>query len=158
MSSRTRIAVVLVVAGAAIAGVGLVSRRRPVNVLLITVDTLRADHCSLYGYGRPTTPELERLAARGTTYEQADAAAAFTQGSVGTILTGLWPRQHGAASHPSVLDSASETLAEALKARGYETRAVVTNRSCERAGFDQGFDHYDGADAARTRRRPVMRS
>lgn len=117
--------------------------QRP-NVVLITVDTLRADHCSLYGYRRKTTPNLEHLALRATVYDQAEAPAAYTQGSVGSIMTGLPPSEHGASYHPSILKDSVETLAEALKSRGYDTLAAVGNPILKggKVGFDQGFRRY----------------
>ena len=131
----------------------------PPNVLLITVDTVRADHCSLYGYPRATTPVLERLAAEGTVYDQATASASFTMGSVGTILTGLYPSDHGADAHPSMLGADGETIAEALAARGYDTLAVVGNPILKaKFGFDQGFRSYVERNMQLEDGRPVDRA
>ena len=77
---------------------------RTPNVLWIVADTLRADHMSVYGYDRPTTPELEKWAKQGITFEMARSAAPWTLPSHVTMFTGLWPSQHG-ARRPSLFRS-----------------------------------------------------
>ena len=116
------------------------------NVVVVVMDTVRADHLSCYGYPRPTTPNLDKLAAEGVLFEQAVAPTSWTLPSLASISTGLLPHQHGAAWWRAMA-SQPMTLAKILKARGYETAAFNANPSFGLAGWglDQGFDTY--ADA-----------
>ncbi|MCE9593132.1 MAG: sulfatase-like hydrolase/transferase [Planctomycetes bacterium] len=122
----------------------------PLNCVLITLDTVRADHLSLYGYARDTTPFLRRFAERAWVFDDAIAASDLTLPSHATLLTGLAPRVHGA--HPDrrapsgrPLSPAIETLAEKLAAAGSHAAAVVANRVylAESFGVSQGFEFYD---------------
>jgi arylsulfatase A-like enzyme len=123
--------------------------RRP-NVLLIVMDTVRANHLSLYGYERRTTPRLEEFARVATLHTRMTSAADITLTTHASIFTGLYGRQHGAhrsdatpAGRP--LASSFVTLAETLLAESYWTVAVVANRGyvSPHFGFDQGFLHFD---------------
>ncbi len=114
------------------------------NVLLIVLDTVRADHLSLYGYPRPTTPNLERLARGGIRFNQARATSPWTLPSHASIFTGRW--FHELSTDSTVpLDSAYPTLAEFLGSRGYATAGFVANtRYCAYdSGLDRGFTHYE---------------
>lgn len=122
-------------------------------VILITLDTVRADHLSLHGYELPTTPHLESLGRQATVYTRARAAAPWTLPSHATLFTGLYPFEHGARTYDqaevranNVGELADEflTLAEAFKRHGYRTGAVVANGAYLRPRFqlDQGFDEY----------------
>jgi len=113
------------------------------NVLLVVLDTVRADALSCYGNSRPTTPELDRLAGEGARFENAYATCFWTLPSHASLLTGLYPSQAGATSETNHLPDGPTTLAEHLKAAGYRTSAVVRNAwiSAER-GFGQGFDEF----------------
>jgi arylsulfatase A-like enzyme len=113
------------------------------SVLWIVLDTARADRMSLYGSGRPTTPELERWAARGIAFDQARAAAPWTLPSHMTMLTGLWPFEHGARIETPYRGRAP-LVAEVLRERGYATAGIVANFECVNAcfGFDRGFDRF----------------
>lgn len=114
------------------------------NVLLITVDTLRADRLGCYGYARPTSPNIDRLAARGVLFERAFTTLPRTTQSVASIMTGRYPKVHGARGLFSSLSSANLTVAEALKEDGYDTAAFVSNFFLRPGqGFEQGFDRYD---------------
>ena len=114
------------------------------DILLITVDTLRADHCSAYGYGRPTTPRLEGLAARGVQFEVAYTSMATTAPAHATLFTGLLPRWHGMLKNGHVLAPSHPTLAEAMTAAGYRTAAVVSSFVLDRRfGLARGFSSYD---------------
>ena len=107
------------------------------------MDTVRADHLSVYGYPRPTTPELDRWAARGITFERARSAAPFTLPSHVTMFTGLWPGEHEARiDHPFC--KPSPTMAEHLAASGYATAGLVANTGMCNAtyGLGRGFDYY----------------
>jgi arylsulfatase len=115
------------------------------NVVLVTVDTLRARNLSCYGYPRPTSPFLDSLAAAGARCADASAAAAWTKPATGTILTGLYPSRHGALYHGSLLHlpEGERTLAEAFRERGYVTAGFVANPNIKRVfDFDRGFDVY----------------
>jgi arylsulfatase A-like enzyme len=113
------------------------------NLILITIDTLRADHTSLYGYSRDTTPELSKLAAAGTTFEVAYAPASSTGPSHATMFTGKYPTSHGLVKNGTPLAPKQETLAEILSGQGYQTAAVVSSFVLDRRfGLDQGFETY----------------
>lgn len=115
------------------------------NVLLITIDTLRADHVGAYGATAVATPVLDRLAAEGLLYEQAVASVPITLPSHATILTGLDVPHHGVRHNGLfVLEDRFETLAEVLLDRGYQTAAFTGAFVLdERYGLQQGFEHYD---------------
>ena len=115
------------------------------NVLLVTIDTLRADHMSAYGYARPTTPFIDGLAREGTLFRNAFAHAPLTLPSHSSIMTGQLPAKHGARTNwEPVHDEGVETLAERCRQRGLETAAVVAGFVLNRRfGLDQGFDFYD---------------
>ena len=120
------------------------SPERP-NVVLIVVDTERKDRTSTYGYGRETTPSLDRLAARGLTYEGAYATSSWTWPSTASILTGRLPAAHGVVDHKSSwMEDELVTLAEALQGEGFTTAGFSANLlvSPER-NFDQGFEHFE---------------
>jgi arylsulfatase A-like enzyme len=128
------------------------------NVVLIVLDTLRADRTSAYGYARPTTPNLAALAARGVLFEEAQATASWTWPSTASLLTGLYPEQHGvedAAS--SFLPAALDTLPEALQRVGFTTAAwsgsplIVPDK-----GFDQGFEFFDASREGTLRRSDLI--
>ncbi len=113
------------------------------NLLWIVMDTVRADHMSVYGYNRSTTPQLDAWAKRGITFEMARSAAPWTLPSHVTMFTGLFPSQHGARVDRPYFDS-SPTLAEHLRSAGYATGGIVANvRMCnESYGVGRGFDTY----------------
>lgn len=115
------------------------------NVVLVVMDTLRADRLSCYGYPLPTTPHLDALAARGLRYEQAYSTASWTWPSTASILTGLAPEAHGVTDDDSCyLSSGLETVAEVLAHRGYTTAAFTCNPLIvANKNFDQGFETFD---------------
>jgi arylsulfatase A-like enzyme len=121
------------------------SRRGSANVVLITIDTLRADHLRCYGYGEIETPNIDGLARRGYLFEQALSVASITAPSHATILTGTYPMYHGVRDNGNyALAPNSLTLAEILKGKGFSTAAFVSSFVLERRfGIDQGFDTYD---------------
>lgn len=115
------------------------------NVVLVTIDTLRADHLGCYGYTRPTSPFIDSLAAEGMRCADASASASWTKPATGTILTGLYPSRHGALYHGSMLrvPEGEQTLAEAFRERGWVTAGFVANPNLKKVfDFDQGFDVY----------------
>ena len=113
------------------------------NVVLYVADTLRADRLGCYGYGRPTSPNLDAFAREALLFENAVAQSSWTRPAAASILTGRWAHEHGAASLMGALRTDVPTLAEVLHAAGYTTGAVVTNLNvAARFGFDRGFDTY----------------
>ncbi len=123
---------------------------RDLDVLLITIDTLRADHVGAYGYRRPTTPRIDRLAARGAVFENAWAHAPSTRYSIPAILTGRYPLEVEYVEIPREWPGISErhtTIAEVMKARGLATSAVLNYWYFDKKRrMDQGFDHYDNSN------------
>ena len=121
------------------------------SVLLVTIDTLRADHVGSYGDTRGSTPTLDALAAEGSLFETAVATAPVTLPSHATLLTGMTPPLHGVRHNGIyVLDSGVERLAERFATAGYDTGAVVGAVVLARGfGLEQGFDHYDDAMSSR---------
>jgi arylsulfatase A-like enzyme len=117
-------------------------RREQRNLLLISLDTLRADHVGAYGCDLPTTPAIDRLAAEGTLFEQTISAYPSTPASHMTMLTGTYPSVHGVVG-PSDRLGRIPTLAELLAARGYETAAVTEDGMLVAgAGFSRGVGYY----------------
>jgi len=114
------------------------------NIIFITLDTVRADHLSSYGYSRPTSPHLDRLARHGVLFENAISATSWTLASHASMFTGLLPHQHG-ADWAVPLSSGPRTLAEILRSRGYETAGFTSNfHYCEKGwGLAQGFETYE---------------
>jgi arylsulfatase A-like enzyme len=121
------------------------------NVVLITMDTVRADHVSLYGYGRHTTPNLEKLAQSSTVFTHAMSASNVTVISHAAMFTGLYGswngvgKPNGAPSHGGPLLDKYATLPVILAKEGYFTGAVVANTGNLQAGFgfDRGFQFFD---------------
>ncbi|MCC7133147.1 MAG: sulfatase [Gemmatimonadales bacterium] len=113
------------------------------NVLLLVLDTVRGESLSLYGYGRPTSPELERFAAKGTRFEWAISASPWTLPSHASLFTGQPPWQTR-ASFRSRLDDRFETVAERFRARGYLTGGFVANTiyANVETGLSRGFIRY----------------
>jgi len=115
------------------------------NIVLITIDTLRADRVGCYGYSAAHTPALDALAARGVRFDQATAHAPLTVPSHVSILTGQYPARHGARDNGTyVLDSNAATAASLVRDAGYTTGAFVGSfLLASEYGFDRGFQHYD---------------
>ncbi|MFZ1946415.1 MAG: sulfatase-like hydrolase/transferase [bacterium] len=143
---RTWIVAVLGLALAAAVVAGLALRKsRPVNLLLISVDTLRPDHLGCYGHIEASTPTIDALARRGVVFEDALASVPLTLPSHTSMLTGLSPLSHGVRDNSNFkLADDFVTLAEVLRANGYSTGAVVGAFILDsRYGLKQGFDTYD---------------
>jgi arylsulfatase A-like enzyme len=111
---------------------------------VITLDTLRADHVSAYGYERQTTPNIDRLAHGGVLFEHAIANSSWTLPSHASLLTGRLPHEHG-ADWLAPLDATYPTLAEVLAARGYATAAFAANTSyvTPEWGLGRGFSRFE---------------
>jgi choline-sulfatase len=145
-----RPALVLVLAAIAAGGAWFFWRRTvdvppsDLNVLVITLDTTRADRIGAYGEPGGATPNLDRLAAEGVLFEHAVAPAPLTLPAHATLFTGMDPPFHGIRDNGGyVLESAHDTLAERLKARGYATGGFIGAFVLDsKFGLDQGFDEY----------------
>ncbi len=112
------------------------------DILLISIDTLRADHVSCYGYDRPTTPNLDALARDGTRFSHAYSPAGWTPPAHASMLTGLFPSQHGAVDENRLHDGVT-TLAQILASAGYGTLGAVNNSQVgELVGLDRGHESF----------------
>src|SRR6266704_910862 len=127
------------------------------NVLLVTIDTLRADHLGCYGRASAATPTLDALAGRGVRFATAVAHVPLTGPSHVSILTGRTPLRHGFRDNGGyVIPAGARTAAEDLRQAGYRTAAFVSGFPLDRRfGFDRGFETYDdhlpkGNDRRRT--------
>ncbi len=170
-----RVLVWLVVSGAAAASVGIIgfkSYRRyapiylePPSIILIVIDTLRADYLGCYGFDGDISPRIDELAADSVLFENCSSHAPWTTPSMASMMTSLLPQAHGVAQPPDApqdyhlwrrlktpaIPDAAITLAEVLNARGYRTGAFVSNTFLSpKLGFSQGFGVFDGS-AARNR-------
>lgn len=145
-------AVVLWVVAAERGGLGRPAARP--NVLLVSIDSLRADHLGAYGYPRDTSPTIDALARQGVVFEWAISSAPWTIPAHATMLTGLPPEVHGVNSFRQRLAPEAYTLAEALQQAGYATAAFVSGPTVmAQYGFDQGFAFYDESMAEPDRAR-----
>lgn len=115
------------------------------NVLIVMLDTVRADHLSLYGYERQTSPNIDRYAAQGIVFEQAISTAPWTRPSHASILTGRYVYEHGADAGTFNTNQGYPTITEVLKSVGYRTGAFSANDYYfnRRNGFDRGFIHFE---------------
>jgi arylsulfatase A-like enzyme len=123
------------------------------DVVLVLVDTLRADHLGAYGYARPTSPTIDALAAEGVVFERAISASTWTKPAVASLFTALQPTEHGIVRQlrendpelvSQVLPRSLPTLAERFRAARYRTIAAVRQPNLlAQMGFGRGFDVYD---------------
>ena len=122
-----------------------IHRQAGLNVLLVTIDTLRADAIGAYGNARASTPTIDRLAERGVRFSAAHAHTVVTLPSHANILSGLYPTHHGVHENSGFrLPQQVDTLASLLHALGYRTGAFVSAFPLDRRfGLDRGFDVYD---------------
>jgi len=112
------------------------------NVILILVDTLRADHLSAYGYERPTSPVFDALAKEGVLFENAYSHASWTIPSIATLFTSVQESIHGMTHVAHALPDESVTLAEILRDSGYTTAFISSNEFVSRQqNYTQGFDY-----------------
>ena len=115
-----------------------------INILLITIDTLRSDHLSTYGYPRSTSPNIDKLGATGIVFERAFTYWPKTRGSFAAMFTGLYAAQHGLTVRDRDLPEFNQTMAETFSAAGFRTAAAIDNGNLDAAlGFSQGFDSYE---------------
>jgi len=117
---------------------------QPTSVILISIDTLRADHLSAYGYTRVRTPNMDSFAERGTLFTQADCQVPLTLPSHTSLFTSTYPFENQVEENAEVVPPGAVTLASVLRSHGYRTAAFIGSVFLERqVGLDQGFDFYD---------------
>ena len=135
-----------------------VPRTRAPLAIIYLVDTLRADHTGVYGYERPTTPELDAFARDAVVFETAIVHSSWTKPSVASILTSLLPGQHRAVQLRDALDPSNVTLAQRLDERGWATGAAIANSVIYGAesAFDRGFDYFAGLHGEDDRRSKLV--
>ncbi len=114
------------------------------NIMLVVIDTLRADHLGMYGYSRPTSPNLDAFADEAAVFQRSFSHSPWTMPSIASILTGLVPRDHGITQWEQPLAPRFLTLTERLQQAGYRTGACVSHHILKpRYHYDQGFQSYD---------------
>ena len=124
-------------------GAGVASEPPAPNVVLYVIDTLRADHLGCYGYARPTSPRMDAFARGAVLFTRATAQSSWTLPAIASILTGRLPGSHGAVGPSRAVRPEVPTLAELLRARGYDTAAFVTNYLGSAVfGLGRGFDVF----------------
>ncbi len=143
--SRRALGLAVGLSALATAGVAVWWWRRPPaappDVIVLVWDTTRADHLSVYGYPRPTTPNLEALGADGAVFEQARSPGIWTLPSHASLFTGRWPESHGASERWMWLDGRFHTMAEHFADAGYATISVAANALlCRETNLVQGFE------------------
>ncbi len=126
------------------------------GVILISIDTLRADMLGAYGYARPTSPVLDALAQQGVLFEKALSTSPWTLPAHASMLTGLYPAHHGAIHEHRGLAQGMPTLAEVFHDAGYRTGAVVNSLYLsERFGFRRGFEDFEYIEETEGTREPA---
>lgn len=151
----------VLVLGTVACGDGSGARRVPAtddthpNIVLITLDTTRADHLGLYGGDSRVSPHLDRLAALGTVFTACDTASPLTLPAHATLLSGLYPPRHGLrANGRGHLGADFPILPQWLSLHGYQTGAFISSAVLDRRhGLDRGFDTYDDRMGSRAERR-----
>lgn len=118
------------------------NRPRQPNLVILILDTLRADHLSCYGYGRLTTPYLDSLAAEGLLFEQAFASSSWSLPSHVSLVTGLYPSEHRFWDLPDTARPLPKTIAEELAGAGYQTVCFSNNLWLSVGGFARAFERY----------------
>jgi choline-sulfatase len=147
----------------AMASCGTAPASRPLarNLLLVTIDTLRADHVGAYGYGRSQASFVDDVARSGAVFERAYAAAPITLPSHATLMTGRYPPGHGSHDNGMHVSNTVPTIATELKARGFRTAAFVAAFPLDHQfGLDRGFEVYSdrlprGPDGRQANERPA---
>ena len=132
--------------------------RDDINVIFIVIDTLRADHLGLYGYDRPTSPNLDQMAAGGIVFKNAIAQSSWTKASMAGMWTATRPANSGIVHYDHVIPNEATLPAELFRAAGYRTAGIFRNGwVAPNFGFDQGFETYIkprvGAERARIARK-----
>jgi arylsulfatase A-like enzyme len=147
----------------ALVGLFVWRRARPqsgsyTRIVLVSIDTLRADHLGCYGYGRETSPVLDALARQGVLFEDVTSPSPWTLPAHASLLTGLYASRHGVKSHEVYLPSSVGTLASMLSRHGFVTAAVVNSHNLgPRFGLDRGFQEFLYVEEAADQREPSAR-
>ena len=128
------------------AALGCAEAPPPRNLILISIDTLRADRLGCYGYARPTSPNLDAEAARGVLFEDATAVSSWTFPSHAAMFTGLYPGRSGATELKRPIREEVPSLAGWLGERGYETGAIVSSTLFKGYGLERGFETLELVD------------
>ena len=146
--AATLVKAAAVVACALLAGLGIATvfaPPQPFNVLFITLDALRPDHLHCYGYHRDTSPNIDRLAARGVLFLDANANSSWTVPSLASIFTSKLPMEHGATTAQHGLKTSELTLAEVMRDHGYQTGGAAASGFVEpQYAMSQGFTWFKG--------------
>jgi len=127
-------------------GTGCSPSEPPPNLILISIDTLRADRLGCYGYSRPTTPFLDRQAHAGVQFVDATATSSWTYPSHASMFTGLYPGRNGATDLRQRMRKDVPSLAEWLVAHGYRAAGVVSSTLFEGYGLERGFERLEYVD------------
>ena len=128
------------------------------NLLIIGIDTLRADHLATYGYKRPTSPNIDGLAASGVLYENCISPQSSTAAAHASLWTREYPHEHGVLGNGYSLPNSTQTLASDLAVRAFQTAGFVTNRIIDSPkGFGRGFESYAATGAKYIFHRPSFR-
>jgi len=140
----------------AAAGPGAVAAPAKLNLLVVTLDTLRADRVGAYGYSGARTPSMDKLARQGVLFSRAFSHVPLTLPSHCTLFTGVLPLTHGVRDNGERLGPAPVTLAEIARGQGYATAAIVGAFPLDsRFGLNRGFDSYDDLYGSRNRVRDM---
>lgn len=139
--SFTAVAILAIIAGVIYCNPSV---QKPHNVLLISVDTLRHDRLGYVGHFRPVSPHIDKLAEEGVVFRNAYSQSGWTLPSMATILTGKYPKDHGATALHRGMKRGLPTLASILREHGYDTRGHVSHiLLTPKYGLDRGFCEYD---------------
>lgn len=150
-SSGSKLVILAVFLGFLGIGCGKERSLEAPDLLLLTIDTLRADHLGCYGHEGEISPQMDALAAEGVLFDVAYAPMGTTCPSHATLFTGRQPYAHGLVRNGFSLVDEERTLAESLRDAGYRTAAFVSSYPVKgRFGFDQGFDVYEDLFVAET--------
>jgi arylsulfatase A-like enzyme len=128
------------------------AHRSPPNVLVVSIDTLRADHLSGYGYPRPTSPAIDRLLAAGARFDEARTVEPLTSPAAASMLTSLHPHEHGSTRNGVSLRRGLPSLPKELDRSGYQTAAFIANWTLKNTMSGLG-EHFQGFQEVLTRKR-----
>jgi len=118
------------------------------NILMIVVDTLRADHLGAYGYPRQTSPNIDSLAEQGVQFDAAYATSSWTAPSTFSLMTSRYPKDHGVRRYPHILSDTQVTMPDILRENGYMTLGFIANPILNsESGIQYGFDELWDSDA-----------
>lgn len=144
MTVRYRALASILLAAGALVAVSCGGAPRRLNILLVVIDTMRADHLGCYGYDRDTSPAIDRIAAEGVRYDNAYTSAPWTLPAFASLMTSTRPWEHGAVNDYLAPRRDLPTLARLLRSAGYETAAFVSHiYTSSTYGFDDGFDRFE---------------